>query len=91
MVALSARRMGSLTRPANVTRLATNGLTPAQVMMFEGPLVAMEVDYVNVAPGQSQVRHCRAHNLYNWQRRHSYGCDQLIEMHAALGLAVSSS
>jgi len=31
----------------------------SQVIVFQGPLVAMDVDYINVLPGQSQVRHSK--------------------------------
>ena len=39
-----------------------------QVMVFQGPLVAMEVDYVDVVPGQTEVRPLRPH------ARHSLCC-----------------
>ena len=48
-------------RAALVTVLQHMCFCLLQVIVFQGPLVAMEVDYINVLPGQSQVRHCRTH------------------------------
>ena len=37
-----------------------------QVIVLQGPLVAMEVDYVNIAPNQSEVRLCEPCRCKVW-------------------------